>query len=44
VRAYAVLGDTKSRDEAYASARARYDGKKDVLEQLDVARRAEPMR
>ena len=44
VRAYAVLGDTKLRDEAYASARARYAGQPKVLQDLDLAARAEPMR
>jgi cytochrome c-type biogenesis protein CcmH len=44
VRAYAVLGDTAKRDEAYASARARYAGQPKVLQDLDVAARAEPMR
>lgn len=44
VRAYAVLGDTKSRDAAYASARARYSAKPEVVQQLDEAARAEPMR
>lgn len=44
VRAYAVLGDTARRDEAYASARARYAGQPQVVEQLDEAARAEQMR
>ncbi|MEW5685117.1 MAG: c-type cytochrome biogenesis protein CcmI [Pseudomonadota bacterium] len=44
VRAYAVLGDTDKRDAAYASARARYAGTPQVLQQLDEAARAEPMR
>lgn len=44
VRAYAVLGDTDKRDAAYASARARYAGSPQVLQQLDEAARAEPMR
>jgi cytochrome c-type biogenesis protein CcmH len=44
VRAYAVLGDTKNRDAAYATARARYARAPDILEQLDAAARAEPMR
>jgi cytochrome c-type biogenesis protein CcmH len=44
VRAYAVLGDTNRRDEAYAAARARYAGQPKVLQDLDLAARAEPMR
>jgi len=44
VRAYAVLGDTAKRDAAYASARARYAEKPVVLNALDEAARAEPMR
>lgn len=44
VRAYAVLGDTAKRDAAYASARARYSASPQVLQQLDEAARAEPMR
>ena len=44
VRAYAVLGDAPRRDEAYASARARYAGQPKVLQDLDTAARAEPMR
>ena len=44
VRAYAVLGETDKRDAAYASARARYAGSPQVLQQLDEAARAEPMR
>ena len=43
VRAYAVLGDTVKRDDAYASARARYAGQPQVVQQLDEAARAEPM-
>jgi len=43
VRAYAVLGDTQKRDEAYASARARYAGSPQVVQQLDEAARAEQM-
>lgn len=43
VRAYAVLGDTAKRDEAYASARARYAGQPQVVQQLDEAARAEQM-
>lgn len=41
VRAYAVLGDTAKRDAAYASARARYAGQPQVVQQLDEAARAE---
>jgi len=44
VRAYAVLGDTQKRDEAYASARARYAAQPQVVQQLDEAARAEQMR
>ena len=44
VRAYAVLGDTTRRDEAYAGARARYASNPQILQQLDEAARAEPMR
>jgi cytochrome c-type biogenesis protein CcmH len=43
VRAYAVLGDSAKRDEAYASARARYADRPQVTQQLDEAARAEPM-
>jgi cytochrome c-type biogenesis protein CcmH len=43
VRAYAVLGDTQKRDAAYASARARYADRPQVLQQLDEAARAESM-
>ena len=44
VRAYAVLGDITQRDAAYASARARYAQTPAILQQLDAAARAEPMR
>lgn len=44
VRAYAVLGDTNRRDAAYATARARFSSTPPVLQQLDEAARAEPMR
>ena len=44
VRAYAVLGDLPRRDEAYGKARARFAEVPDVLQQLDEAARAEPMR
>jgi cytochrome c-type biogenesis protein CcmH len=43
VRAYAVLGETKSRDEAYAAARARYAKAPQILDKLDEAARAEAM-
>lgn len=43
VRAYAVLGDTAKRDEAYAGARARYADRPQVVQQLDEAARAEEM-
>ena len=42
VRAYAVLGDAARRDAAYATARAKYAAKPQVLEQLDEAAKAEP--
>lgn len=44
VRAYAVLGDIARRDEAYATARARFADNPPQLQQLDEAARAEPMR
>ena len=44
VRAYAVLGDAARRDAAYATARARYAKAPEVLQQLDEAAKAEPMR
>ena len=44
VRAYAVLGETAQRDEAYAAARVRYSANADVLQALDAAARAEVMR
>lgn len=44
VRSYAVLGDTGKRDEALAAARARFAGRKDVLDQLEAAAKAETMR
>jgi len=43
VRAYAVLGETAKRDQALASARARYAGKPEVLEALSQAAAAQPM-
>lgn len=44
VRAYAVLGDKAKRDDAYASARARYAQAPKVLQQLDEAVQAEGMK
>ena len=44
VRAYAVLGDTAARDAALATARGRYAGNPEILNQLAEAARAEPMR
>lgn len=44
VRSYAVLGDTRSRDQALTDAKARYRGRADVLQQLDAAAKTEPMR
>jgi len=44
VRSYAVLGDTLRRDATLARAQARYAGRKDVLDQLAAAARAEPMK
>ncbi|HVI34378.1 c-type cytochrome biogenesis protein CcmI [Phenylobacterium sp.] len=44
VRAYAVLGETAQRDAALATARGRYAGKPEILNQLAQAARAEPMR
>lgn len=44
VRSYAVLGDTVRRNEALAQARSRYTGKAEVLEQLEKAAAAEPMK
>ncbi|WP_395672163.1 c-type cytochrome biogenesis protein CcmI [Phenylobacterium sp.] len=44
VRAYAVLGDTQSRDATLAQARARYGRQPEILNQLADAARAEPMR
>lgn len=43
VRAYAVLGETQKRDDAYATARARYADRPQVVQQLDEAARAERM-
>jgi cytochrome c-type biogenesis protein CcmH len=44
VRSYAVLGDSLRRDAALAKAQARYAGRKDVLDQLGAAAKAEPMK
>jgi cytochrome c-type biogenesis protein CcmH len=44
VRAYAVLGEAAPRDAALKAARARYAGKADILNALDAAARAEPLR
>ncbi|HEX5378974.1 MAG TPA: c-type cytochrome biogenesis protein CcmI, partial [Phenylobacterium sp.] len=44
VRSYAVLSDVKARDAALAEARARYRGRADILGQLDVAAKTEPMK
>jgi cytochrome c-type biogenesis protein CcmH len=44
VRAYAVLGEAAKRDDALAKARSRYAGRSDILDALDAAARAEPMR
>ena len=44
VRAYGVLGDAARRDAAHATARSRYAQAPAVLQQLEEAARAEPMR
>ena len=44
VHAYAVLGDAAKRDAALKDARIRYAAKPAVLQQLDAAARAEPMK
>ena len=44
VRAYAVLGETAQRDAALKDARARYAARPQVLQQLDAAAAAEPMK
>jgi cytochrome c-type biogenesis protein CcmH len=44
VRSYAVLGDVARRDAALASARKRYAGQTQVLEQLEQAAQTEPMK
>lgn len=43
VRAYAVLGDTARRDEALASARARYAADPALMQRLEEAAKAAPM-
>jgi cytochrome c-type biogenesis protein CcmH len=40
VRAYSVLGETARRDQALATARARYASRPEVLSGLDQAQRA----
>lgn len=42
VRAYAVLGETAERDAALKTARARYAGRPDVMDQLTQAAAARP--
>jgi cytochrome c-type biogenesis protein CcmH len=44
VTAYAVLGDVAARDAALKTARARYAGQPDILEQLAQAARTEPLK
>lgn len=44
VRAYSVLGETAQRDAALKAARARYASQPDILQQLDAAAKAEPMK
>ena len=44
VRSYAVLGDAAKRDSALATARKRFAGHADVLDQLEAAARTEPMK
>lgn len=44
VRAYSVLGETAKRDAALKDARARYAARPDILQQLDAASKAEPMK
>ncbi|HEY3948117.1 c-type cytochrome biogenesis protein CcmI [Phenylobacterium sp.] len=44
VRAYAVLGDEAKRDETLKTARAKYAGKPDVLDQLTQAAATEKMK
>ena len=44
VRSYAVLGEAARRDAALASARKRYAGHRDVLDQLEAAAKTAPMK
>lgn len=44
VRSYAVLGDQANRDATLAKARAKYAANPDVLKDLDLAAKTEPMR
>ena len=44
VRSYAVLGDVAKRDAALEQARRRYAGQAQVLDQLEKAAAAEPMK
>ena len=44
VRAYSVLGETRARDAALKEAKTRYRTRPDILESLDAAARAEPMK
>lgn len=44
VRAYSVLGETAKRDAALKDAKARYASRPDILQQLDAAAKAEPMK
>lgn len=43
VRSYAVLGDTRKRDEALAAARARYADDPEILRALDAAAKTQAM-
>lgn len=44
VRAYSVLGETDKRDAALKTARARYANRPDILQALDAASKAAPMK
>ena len=44
VRAYAVLGDTRARDEALAKGKAQFAGRPAVLARLETAAKTEPMK
>jgi len=44
VRAYSVLGETGKRDAALATARARYAARPDILQALEAAAKAAPMK